>query len=262
MFIFKKIISQFLFPLPLVLILSLAGWYFLICTKKQKAGKVLFSISLIVLIITSNSIIPDRLILNLENKYKPHDIQFSDKTFTSENPQFIQYTVVLAGGHRDNADFPVTSQIGPYTLVRLIEGIRIHRKYPGSKLILSGGSVNTIVTEAALMASIAKELGVNEKDIIIEDKSRDTKDEAKYLKKILNNIPFILVTSATHMPRSVALFQKLGMNPLPAPTGHIANGNQEISIPSFLPDTNNLYKSKRVIYEYLGMAWSFLRGQI
>jgi uncharacterized SAM-binding protein YcdF (DUF218 family) len=56
------------------------------------------------------------------------------------------------------------------------------------------------------------------------------------------------------------MFKKLGMNPVPAPTGHLAADEQGLT--SFFPSAVSLYKAERVFYEYLGMAWAKLRGQI
>jgi hypothetical protein len=55
-------------------------------------------------------------------------------------------------------------------------------------------------------------------DIILRSLSKDTKDQAIHIRKILDNNSFILVTSASHMPRSIVLFRKQGLQPIPAPT--------------------------------------------
>lgn len=170
--------------------------------------------------------------------------------------------LVLGGGHISDAELPITSQINNISLVRLIEGIRIYRKHTGSKLILSGGSGFDPIPNAKIMANIAMELGVNEKDIIVESKSKDTKDEAKLIKPIVDNKPFILVTCASHMHRSILMFKKLGMNPIPAPTGHKVKNRRSPSFGSFFPNALNLHKSERAFYEYLGILWAKLRGQI
>lgn len=112
------------------------------------------------------------------------------------------------------------------------------------------------------MARIAGEQGIDESDLVIEDRSRDTEDEAVFLKPLLGEAPFVLVTSAYHMPRSMALFRKLGMAQLPAPTGHLIKNAPSIIQGIFCPDSTYLYRSKLAIHEYLGIVWSKLRGQI
>jgi uncharacterized SAM-binding protein YcdF (DUF218 family) len=74
--------------------------------------------------------------------------------------------------------------------------------------------------------------------------------------------PFFLVTSASHMPRAVALFKKLGMKPIPAPTGHLAKRPRGRNPQRYFPSPEGLHKSQRLVYETLGMIWAKFRGQI
>jgi uncharacterized SAM-binding protein YcdF (DUF218 family) len=80
------------------------------------------------------------------------------------------------------------------------------------------------------MASVSRFMGVPKDNMIIEEASKDTKDQARLIKPIVGTAPFVLVTSAIHMPRSMALFEKLGMNPIPAPAGNHLTGEN-----AFLP---------------------------
>ena len=73
---------------------------------------------------------------------------------------------------------------------------------------------------------------------------------------------FILITAASHMLRSVALFKKLGMQPIPAPTDHSFKGRQMINPGVFFPSAGKIGNAERVFHEYLGLAWAKLRGQI
>jgi len=170
--------------------------------------------------------------------------------------------VVLSGGHSPDSQLPITGQLSKASLMRLVEGIRIHRKLPKSKLILSGGSVFSTITDAKVMADVAVALGMDAKDLVLESESKDTKDQARLVHKIVGDSRFILVTSASHMPRSMALFQKKGMQPIPAPTGHIVKKRQKITPSMFYPNAGRIEKTERAFYEYLGLAWAKLRGQI
>ena len=111
------------------------------------------------------------------------------------------------------------------------------------------------------MSRVAGKIGIPENDIILESKSKDTKDQAKLIKSIVGNEQFVLVTSASHMPRSMAMFKKLGMNPIPSPIGHLVSEGQGLNPHSFFPSTGNLYKAQLAIHEYLGLTWSKLMGQ-
>lgn len=262
MFIFKKIVSRFFFPVSLSLEITLIGVLLLWFTKRQKSGKVLVSLGLLLMILFSNSVIADFLLSPLERKYDPYTVQLSNERGTPAESDPIKFIVVLGGGHTSDPTLPITSQISDSSLVRLIEGIRMYRKYVGSKLILSGGSGFDSIPNAKVMARVAKALGIDEKDIILEVDSKDTKDEAKFLKPIVGADPFLLVTSASHMLRSIAMFKKLGMNPIPAPTEHHVKENQGLNPGTFFPGAFNLYKSERAVYEYLGIVWAKLRGLI
>ena len=261
MFILKKIISCFLYPLPLSLWISFLGLYLLWFTTKQKTGKILVSAGLIILTLFSCSVIANKLLRPLEKKYDSFEMKGSSSVSKIEDESAIKYVVVLGGGHTSDPELPLISQIGRNSLVRLMEGIRIYRKYPGVKLILSGGRVFDPVPEADTMARVAMEIGVPENDIILESKSKDTKDQAKIIKSIIGSEPFVLVTSASHMPRSMAMFRKLGMSPIPSPIGHRVRGGQGLSPHSFFLGTGNLRKAELAVHEYLGLTWSKLMGQ-
>ena len=263
MFIFKKIFSKFLFPLPLILCFFLVGLYLLWFTKKQKLGKIFVSISVFVLLVLSYGAVPDALLAPLEREYAayPTEMVASDNEPKSVN-QSIGYVVVLGGGHTFDSKLPLTSQLSEGSLFRLIEGISIHRKNADSKLILIGGSISASIATATVMAELAIELGVDKSNIITKTESKDTKDEARIIKGVVENRSFILVTSASHMPRSIAMFKKLGMNPVPAPTEHNVKETQSISPGLFFPNSSNLHKTEKAVYEYLGTLWAKLRGQI
>lgn len=261
MFILKKIISGFLSPLPLSLLISLLGLYLLWFTAKWRAGKILVSVGVTLLTLFSYSVIPDRLLRPLERQYNSFEIRSSAAVQKAENESIIKFVVVLGGGHTSDPELPLISHIGSSELIRLIEGIRIYKKYPGTKLLLSGGGGYDPVSNAEVMARVAREIGVPERDIILESKSKDTRDEAIFIKPIVGNEPFVLVTTASHIPRSMALFKKLGMNPIPSPIGHIIKDGQGLSPYSFFPSTGNLYKAEMAFHEYLGLTWARLRGQ-
>lgn len=262
MFILKNIISGFLLPLPFSLLLSFLGLYLLWFSAKQKAGKILVSVGLVILTLFSYRVISDKLLRPLERQYDAFGIKSSSTVSRSENEPAIKFVVVLGGGHTSDPELPPISQISKSSLVRLVEGIRIYRKYPGAKLLVSGGDVFDPVSEAEIMARVAREIGVPERDIILESKSKDTRDEALFIKPIVGNEPFALVTTASHIPRSMALFKKLGMNPIPSPIGHSVKDEQGLSPSSFFPSTGSIRKTELAIHEYLGMTWAKLRGQM
>ncbi len=263
MFVLKKIISAFLYPLPLSLLLSFLGLYLLWFTTKQKAGKIVVSVGLAILTLFSYHFVAAKLLIPLERQYDVFDMSdyVSSAVPNTGNEAAIKFVVVLGGGQAIDPGLPLLSQMNAAPVVRLMEGIRIYRKLPGSRLLLSGGG-GFLVSEAEVMARVAIEIGVPEKDIILETKSRDTRDEALFIRPMIGNEPFVLVTTASHIPRSMALFKKLDMNPIASPVGHIVKDEQRLSHYSFFPSPGNLRNAELAIHEYIGMTWAKLRGQI
>ena len=141
--------------------------------------------------------------------------------------------------------------------------MRQYHLHPGSKLVLSGGSVYGEIPNAEVLAAAAESLGVDRASMVIEAESKDTHDEAVLLKPMLGNDPFVLVTSASHMPRSVALFRGQGLEPTPAPTDYQSKKAGVSLTPSFFfPSTTGFTRGQKAVHEYLGLIWSKLRGQI
>ncbi len=262
MFILKKIIGQLFFPVPLCLEILIAGLLLLLFTRKQKAGKIIISVGVILFTLLSYPALSNTFLRRLECQYPPFIPTTTSDFVPGEAVPQIGWIVVLGGGHISDPKIPITSQLSGASLVRLTEAIRLHNLMPGSKLILSEGKVFDSVSGAETMAEVAKALGVKEEDLILESESKDTVDEARIIKSIVGNDKFILVTSASHMPRSMGMFRKFGMDPIAAPTDYTVKEKQGISPGDFFPGYGGFRKAEGVIYEYLGIIWAKLRGQI
>jgi len=256
MFLFKKITAALLTPLPLSLIAILLGLLLLWFTQKKRAGNTLILIGAASLTVFSLPPVSNSLLASLENQY-PGQIQH---LITSKT--HVKFIVVLGGGHVTDPAIPVTSQVNTATLARVTEGARLLKKFPNSKLVLSGGNVFSDYPEAETMHAIAQIMKIKERTIILDRLSKDTKDQAINIKEIVKEHRFILVTSASHMPRSMALFKSQGLTPIPAPTNHSA---RKINTPGpgyYLPNATALRNSEKLIHEHLGIMWAKLRGQI
>lgn len=251
MFLFKKIVSQFFFPLPLSLLFCFIGIYLLWLTKKQKTGKVFVTLGISLIALFSFNPVGNALLSPLENQYKVQS------GITNAE---IKYVVVLGGGHTSDTRLSVTSQASNSTLKRLIEGILLYRANRGCKLVLSGGSWLDSDSDAQIMAEVAKGLGVFAPDIIIESKSKDTQDQVVLLKSTLHTNKFFLVTSASHMPRSMALFQNPGQRPIAIPADHLVESPNLRDPGFYFPCGKFLRKSESAVYEYLGLVWAKLNG--
>jgi uncharacterized SAM-binding protein YcdF (DUF218 family) len=111
------------------------------------------------------------------------------------------------------------------------------------------------------MAKMAEALGVRAEDILQLTQPRDTEEESQRMAPIVGSRPFILVTSASHIPRAMGLFRKRGLKPIAAPTDYFTARHRR-GPENFIPDGYNLFKSQVAFYEYLGLAWEKLRGKI
>jgi len=255
MFLFKKIVGPLLFPVSICLEILLLGLALLWFTKRQRAGKILVSIGTVLLLALSYSGVSDRLLRPLEYRYPP-------LLGTGEGLKDVNWVVVLGAGHHSDPGLPVTSQLSEGAITRLAEGIRIHRLLPESKLLLSGSGVFDPVSNARLMAELAVSLGVDREKIVLEEESRDTEEEARLVRRLVGEDRFVLVTSASHMPRSMAIFRAAGTRPVPAPTGHRVKERQGGIRPAmFFPSAGDLKKAETAVYEYLGILWAGLRGK-
>ena len=261
MFLMKKIVGHVLSPLPLCLELMGLGLLFLWFTKRKTLGKVLVSVGFVVLTLLSVQVISGRLLQTLESQYAPLTPLRSQTLFHSSGRPRITQIVVLAGGLSGDATLPLHLQLSHASRERLLEGIRLYNLFPGSKLILTGGLGFKYFPEATVLSRVAQTYGVKKEDLVLEVQSRDTKDHPRFVSALLKDEPFILVTSAYHMPRAMKLFAKQNLFPIPAPIGHW-KPKQTPSFLYLLPGLSGLRLADQAIHEYLGIVWAWLQGQI
>lgn len=158
----------------------------------------------------------------------------------------VDALVVLGGGSYN------TGILKEDSMKRLLTGFILHKKY-GVPLILSGGANIGRLPEAEIMRQVLEELGVDRKSILTESKSRDTFENAKYVKEICDKKGFkrvALITSAYHMPRAVETFKKVGLEVVPYPTDF--KQDKTYNLYSFIPRTSVLNDSYKALREHLG----------
>jgi len=197
----------------------------------------------------------------LESPYPPlNDSSIHTKAIGAEGGS-IRWIVVLSGGVAGNPALPIQLQLSHHSRVRLLEGIRLYHLIPGSKLVLTGGLGHPSEPEATILSRVAETLGVKKSDMVLEIQSRDSKDHPQYVSLIVKDNPFILVTSAFHMPRALRLFAKQGMTPIPAPAGHW-KPLRSTRPDYYFPGSRGTRLAELAFHEYLGMGWAWVRGQI
>lgn len=252
----KAYLATFFTPTPLIGFLLLMGLIFL--WKRKNIAKLFLLTSISIFLLFSTDPLAEYLLNNFENAYpalKPEEI-------SREKTSQIKYVVVLAGGYFPYEKHPLTTELGAYTLTRLVEGVRLAKKLPLTKLVVTGkGWAKS--SEASAMKHLALDLGIEESRIIIEEESMNTFAHTIYLNEIIQDSPFILVTSALHMPRAMGIFKKAGYSPLPAPTGHYLQSEYSpFSLVEPFPKGNNLTAMDDLFLEYYGIIWAKLRGEM
>jgi uncharacterized SAM-binding protein YcdF (DUF218 family) len=163
------------------------------------------------------------------------------------------YVVVLGSGYAPEAGLPVTAALDDDGLARIVEGVRLARLLPGARLVVSGGGIDGHVP-ARGYARMAEELGVSASSMTVLDRALDTRGEARDVAALLGSEPFLLVTSASHMPRAMRLMQRAGAHPIPAPTEQRGLRHHGGGLRMLLPTSEGLGMSERALHEYLGLA--------
>ncbi len=250
MFELKKVFSALLMPLPGFLIIGMLGLLLVMFTLKRGTGCFLIFLSLIGVFLSSFQPVASSLLMPIERQHKG----FLPVEGT------IDYVMVLGSGHVVDDDIPPTSELSRTALMRLSEGIRILRMYPGAKLILSGYSGGSDISNARMMAKVALALGVSKPDIILLETANDTWEEAKQASLFVNSKELVLVTSASHMTRALKEFSNAGMEPFPAPTNFLASNGSMQPWDKFRPQARYLEWTERYWHERLGLWWQSLRN--
>lgn len=248
LFILKKFVGTLLLPLPFLLLMMGLGLLLLWCSRWQKSARVLLLLSWLSLLLLSLQPVADRLLQPLENHYSSWQ----------GNPH-VRYIVVLGGGYTWNPQWVPGSNLLNNNLPRVAEGVRLWRNNPHSILIFTGAAANgNPVSAAAAASQVAQSLGVPRSEIVILDTPKDTAQEAAAVARYLADAPFLLVTSAAHMPRAMLYFQRYGLQPVAAPANQLAINSPLNLWEQAIPAAIWLQHSERAVYEALGRMWQWL----
>jgi uncharacterized SAM-binding protein YcdF (DUF218 family) len=178
------------------------------------------------------------------------------------HPADRDLVVLLSGGAHLGARS--SADIGMLTLAsfrRTVAAVDFGLQVPGSRLLISGGAAAG-VPEARILRSLAARLGFPADRLIVEDRSRTTAESATAVRRIADRLGATrveLVTSAMHMPRSLASFARAGIEVCPRPTDF---QRVPVHFPSeLLPQISALEKSTEALHEYLGLLAYSVTGR-
>lgn len=253
-FLAKKIISAGLMPLSLCLLLLLMA-LILYSRKKTGIAKIVAGFALLFFYLISIQPTGDFLAGRLESQYP---------TYIHNKSRTVDYVLVLGGVHTTDKARPISSLLSSTSLMRLVEGIRVYRLNPGAKLLLSGSGFGDTLSNAQAAKKVARHFGIAEKDIYLAEKVKDTHEEARYWSEFADGKRMALVTSASHMPRAMFLFEtmkqrySLTLTIQPAPTNFTSQASPMITWQSWIPSGRHISRVERAWHEYLGLLWAKL----
>lgn len=241
----KNLAHVLLTPLMLGMLFAAAAAVFRLFGRRRIAYALAIAAAAIVYL-GSTALVGNALSGSLEHRIPPLD---SSRSFAG-----VSYVVVLGSGYAPMDHVPVTAALDEDGLVRLTEAIRICRQLSKVRLVVSGGALAPGVPSANGYAELARDLGIDAQDIDVLDKPLDTEEEAQAIRQLIGASRFVLVTTATHMPRAVRLMHMAGLDPIPAPTGQIAGIPPTPGWRQLMPTSSAMRKTERALHEYAGLA--------
>lgn len=185
----------------------------------------------------------------------------------AEMPERVDGIIVLGGGFEG----AINRVRGGYELNsggdRFVETAVLARRFPEAKVLVSGGSGAIVLDgegDADTAPRLLTALGVERDRLILENRSRNTAENAQFSKDLVSPQPgetWLLVTSAFHMPRSVGLFRKAGFEVVPWPTDYRTSGEEGVGL--FRDNaTDSLQNATLGVREWIGLVAYRLSGRI
>jgi uncharacterized SAM-binding protein YcdF (DUF218 family) len=254
-FILAKILGFFALPSNILISVGLIG-IVLMATRYARAGRRLAVTALILIAIAGLSPLGNALILPLEERFPPWDSSHGAPT-----------GIISLGGALDTV---VSEPRGEVALNEAAERMtavaELARRYPDAHIVFSGGSGRIIyngVTEASLAARLFESFGIARERTTLEDKSRDTDENARFTKELVQPKPgerWLLVTSAHHMPRAIGAFRAAGFSVEAFPVDYRTRGAVDLLRP-FSNVGDGLRRTDTAAREWVGLAAYRLTGR-
>ncbi|MCZ8545103.1 YdcF family protein [Mesorhizobium qingshengii] len=254
-FYLSKIFWFFIQPLNLTIFLLLAGLIAAVIGRRRLAatGSVL---AFLILALSAWSSLGAMMLNPLEQRFPRPPL-----------PEKVDGIVVLGGG----LEGVINLARGGYELNaggdRMVETAILARRFPTAKVVVSGGTGELFLEgegDADTAPRLLGALGVSPERLILENKSRNTYENAVFTKALITPKPgetWLLVTSAFHMPRAKALFDKAGFATLPWPVDYRTSGREGIGLFRDNP-ADSLQATTVAIREWIGLFAYWLSGRI
>ena len=238
----SKVVIAMLSPLGTALVVGVAG---LLLSRLRGVGTALVALALAWLCFWSMPAVSDALAQHVEAAYPPLRAEALPKA----------QAIVVLGGAMDSP-----SPGYPYPNLRaeadrVWHAARVFKAGKAPLLVVSGGSDPAVTpdSEAAAIAGMLVDLGVPRGAILEEGRSRNTRENAEFTAQLLaprKVHTILLVTSALHMRRAVAEFERAGFQVIPGATDHTQPG--VAGLQDWLPKADALDASGRAMKEIVG----------
>jgi len=186
---------------------------------------------------------------------------------SEEVPEDAGAIVVLSGHIRPPDALRRRAELGSDTLYRCLHARALYFKTQDRPILVSGGRPGGVPpgpAYAEVMQDFLREQGVPIHHLLVEDRSRNTHENAVESAKLLKERGvrrIVLVVDAVDMLRASWCFQKQGIEVVPSPCNHVATKFHP-RIEAFLPSPIGAAGLERVAYEWLGTAYYWLRGRV
>ena len=257
--VLSKFLPLFVYPLGLGMILLLIA----LLVFKKKGAKKLVLLAFLILWACSTEPVTKELTRSLEWQYSYPDVV----------PEAD--VIIVLGGGTEAATPPRAFVEFNSAGDRVVAAARLYREGKAPTILLSGGNIawlnDSNSTPADQMEEMLSFLGVPSSDMILENTSRNTQENVLNAKEIITENGYekiLLVTSAMHMPRSVKLFEKQGINVIPIPVDYSIVEEQQgqtsllDNLLGLIPSAGNLSVTTNALKEYLGILIYALQGWI
>src|SRR5689334_19710867 len=251
----SKILGFFASPSNLVISIGVVG-LLLLPTRFARGGRVLAFASVIVLAILGLSPVGNVLMIPLEDRFPRWDA-------TRGAPDGI---IVLGGAISPDVSAARDEVALNEAAERLTAAAELARRYPAARIVFSGGSGALIYDEgpeAAFALRLLEDLGIPRARILLEDRSRNTVENAVFSKAVIQPKPgerWLLVTSAHHLPRAIGVFRKMGFPVEAYPVDWRTRGAGDALRP-FATLGDGLRRSDTAVREWVGLAVYWLTGR-
>ena len=179
-----------------------------------------------------------------------------------------EYGVVLGGGFVAFDESLPDRIIFNESANRLTESLELFYSQKIKNLIISGGAGGIgreKNIEAVHVRSFLREIQFPDSALIIESASKNTYENGVFVKQILDSLKYngtiLLITSAVHMPRAMAVFKNQGINAMAYPADYEQKSKLEY-IDYIVPGTHNLYEWQLIFKEWVGFQVYKIKGYI